>query len=120
MPKWQVVASRTKSDADPENWIDKAVRLTMNRTFSYVVSGFSRTSHRPSGRQAVAVTVDGMDVLGVVRVFFDLSPQTTDRIVHGASRRLLRKAPDFTQEFAARHDRPFSFRQVREDVELAA
>jgi hypothetical protein len=49
--KWQVVAKRLESCTDPENWIDKTVRLTVNRTCLYVsgfnfgrgVSGFSRT-----------------------------------------------------------------------------
>jgi hypothetical protein len=36
-----------------------------------------------------------------VRVGFNFSPQTPDRIVHRASRRLLRKAPHFSQELAA-------------------
>src|SRR5262249_19288661 len=93
-----------RNQTDPERWIVDRQRCRL----------------LPGKGQTVAVTVNRMDVLGIVGVPLNFSAETTDRVVHRSRRRFVRIAPYLTEQFASRHDGSLALGQIGQQIEFAS
>src|SRR5262245_15523996 len=73
------------------------------------------TSHR----QAITISIDGVDVPGIIRIRLDLPSESSDEIVDAASERDVLVAPDVSEEFIAAYNFTYAGAHVSQDFDFA-